>query len=105
MNVTYYLTIDKVLVHFGSEVRKVSYSMTADQYQVQVLERVLFDYYWQKSEEKGQVVFQQDGAPSHRAKSTTAWLNRNHLEVFPHPANSPDLSPIEPLWHQLKVII
>jgi len=25
MNVTYYLTIDKVLVHFGSEVRKVSY--------------------------------------------------------------------------------
>jgi len=26
MNVTYYLTIDKVLVHFGSEVRKVSYT-------------------------------------------------------------------------------
>jgi hypothetical protein len=26
MNVPYYLTIDKGLVHFGSEVRKVSYS-------------------------------------------------------------------------------
>jgi hypothetical protein len=25
MNVPYYLTIDKGLVHFGSEVRKVSY--------------------------------------------------------------------------------
>ena len=62
--------------------------MTADQYQVQVLEQVLFDYYWRKSEEKGQVVFQQDGAPSHCAKSTTAWLNRNHIEIFPLPANS-----------------
>jgi hypothetical protein len=49
--------------------------MTMDRYQVQVLERVLFNYYWQKSEEKCQVVFQQDGAPLHCAKSTTAWLN------------------------------
>jgi hypothetical protein len=79
--------------------------MTADRYQVQVLERVLFDYYWQKSKEKGQVVFQQDGAPSHRAKSTMAWFDRNHIEIFPHPANSPDLSPIKPLWHRLKVLI
>ena len=71
--------------------------MTADRYQVQVLEQVLFDYYWQKSEEKGQVVFQQDGAPSNHAKFTTACLNRNHLEVFPHPENSPYLSSIEPL--------
>ena len=28
MNVPYYLTIDKGLVHFGSEVRKVSYSVS-----------------------------------------------------------------------------
>jgi hypothetical protein len=31
--------------------------MTADQYQVQVLEWVLFNNYWQKSEEKCQVIF------------------------------------------------
>jgi hypothetical protein len=37
--------------------------MTADRYQVQVLEQALFDYYWQKFGEKGQVVFQQDGRP------------------------------------------
>jgi transposase len=79
--------------------------MTADRYQDQVLDKVLFDYYVQMSEERGQVVFQQDGASCHRAKSTLAWLKRNEIEIFPHPSSSPDLSPIEPLWHWLKTII
>jgi hypothetical protein len=79
--------------------------MTADRYQEQMLEKVLFDYYWQMSEERGQVTFQQDGASSHRAKSTSAWLARNGIQTFPHPSSSPNLSPIEPLWHQLKTLI
>jgi len=79
--------------------------MTADQYQEQVLEKVLFDYYCQMSKERGQVTFQQDGASSHRTKSTSAWLVRNGIQTFPHPSTSPDLSPIEPLWHQLKTLI
>ena len=36
--------------------------MTAKHYQDQVLDKVLFDYYWGMSEMRGQVVFQQDGA-------------------------------------------
>jgi len=79
--------------------------MTADQYQEQVLEKVLFDYYCQMSKERGQVTFQQDGASSHRTKSTSAWLVRNGIQTFPYPSSSPDLSPIEPLWHQLKTLI
>ena len=79
--------------------------MTANRYQDQVLDRVLFDYYWKMSETRGQVVFQQDGARSHTAKSTMAWLASNEIEIFPHPASSPDLSPIEPLWHRLKTLI
>ena len=76
--------------------------MNADRYQEQVLECKLYDYYMERMEEMGQVNFQQDGAPLHTARSTTAWLARNSIEKFPHPPSSPDLSPIEPLWKTLK---
>ena len=79
--------------------------MTVDWYQEQVLEKVLFNYYCQISEERGQVTFQQDGASSHCTKSTSAWLGRNGIQTFPHPSSSPNLSPIEPLWHWLKTLI
>ena len=51
--------------------------MTAARYQHQVLDEVLHTFYQEISEEKGQVVFQQDGAPSHTTKSTITWLNIN----------------------------
>lgn len=79
--------------------------MTAQRYQDQVLDRALFDYYWKMLESRGQVIFQQDGARCHTAKSTMAWLATNLIEIFPHPAASPDLSPIEPLWNRLKTLI
>lgn len=34
-----------------------------------------------------------------------AWLASNGIEIFPHPASSPDLSPIETLWQCLKTLI
>lgn len=40
--------------------------MNAERYRAQVLEQVLHDYYMEKTEEKGWVLFQQDGAPSHK---------------------------------------
>lgn len=79
--------------------------MTAKRYQDQVLDGPLHDFYMQMSEERGIVTFQQDGAPSHRAKTTLWWLKHNSIDVFPHPASSPDLSPIGPLWKTLKAII
>jgi len=57
------------------------------------------------SEERGIVVFQEDGAPSHHAKSTGEWLDRNGIQSFPHPASSPNLKPIELLWKTLKDLI
>jgi transposase len=76
--------------------------MTAARYQEQVLDKVLHDFYQSMAEERGQVLFQQDGAPSHTAKSTGQWLDQNEIKIMPHPPGSPDLNPIEPLWHTLK---
>lgn len=79
--------------------------MTAARYQNQVLEKFVHDFYMEASEERGWVLFEQDGAPSHRAKSTIHWLEQNSVETMPQPASSPDVVPIEPLWHNLKELI
>ncbi|THU89230.1 hypothetical protein K435DRAFT_678392 [Dendrothele bispora CBS 962.96] len=52
--------------------------------------------------ERGDILFQQDGAPAHTAKSTKKWLADHKISLFPHPPSSPDLNPIEPVWHELK---
>lgn len=47
-------------------------------------------------------VFQQDGASCHTAKSTKKWFGDNNIKVLSHPSSSPDLNPIETLWHKMK---
>ncbi len=41
------------------------------------------------------LIFQQDLAPAHTAKSTKSWLNDHGVGVVDWPANSPDLNPID----------
>jgi len=48
------------------------------------------------------VVFQQDGASTHTAKVVKAFFRKQKYTVIPWPAHSPDLSPIENLWGDLK---
>jgi transposase len=49
-----------------------------------------------------QHVFQQDNAPSHRSKKTTAALRNAGIAVLRFPTYSPDLTPIENVWPWMK---
>jgi transposase len=79
--------------------------MNSARYQNQVLQSVLTPFYTQKKAQKGNVLFQQDSAASHRGKSTLQWFTQNGISLFGHPASSPDLNPIEPVWLDLKNIL
>jgi transposase len=79
--------------------------MNTIRYQDQVLNPFLKAFYMQMNNERQTVYFQQDGAASHRSKSTMKWFAENKVSLFKHPASSPDLNPIEPVWLDLKNIL
>ena len=79
--------------------------MNSVRYQEQVLDGVLRDFVAEMKSEKPQVKFQQDNAPSHRSNSTTKWFKESGIPLLFHPPSSPDLNPIEPVWHELKKVL
>jgi transposase len=79
--------------------------MMAARYEEQVLERHLVQVMKELCRKRRGIAFQQDGAPSHKAKRMHRWLSDHKIPVFPHPPNSPDLNPIEPVWHELKALV
>ena len=45
--------------------------------------------------------FMQDGAPAHTAGSVKEWLAETNINLLPWCAKSPDLNPIESVWHYI----
>jgi len=79
--------------------------MNTKRYREQVLNAALLPFYKEMTKAHGPVHFQQDNASCHTSKSTKKWFEDHHIPLLYHPANSPDLSPIEPVWNELKKII
>jgi len=76
--------------------------MNSKRYQDQVLEGVLKEFYMQMKQKRGHIYFQQDNASSHTSNSTKHWFSRENIPLLFH---SPNINPIEPVWHELKKII
>ena len=47
-------------------------------------------------------IFMQDNAPVHTAKKIYDFLERNGYDVLDHPAQSPDLNPLENIWWAIE---
>lgn len=77
-------------------------TLTAQRYVDNILRPVVLPFLEQHADV---TTLQQDNARPHSARVTRDFLNENNVTVMEWPPYSPDLSPIEHLWDQLKTAI
>jgi transposase len=70
-------------------------NMTAKRYKIVLQRYIVPSYNRIRAKHGNDVVFMEDNAKWHKAKIVQAYLRNKSIKLIPHPAQSPNLTPIE----------